>query len=828
MQRCNAEPYEGNQPYLFVSYSHKEEDKAIVYPILERMEQAGFRVWFDQGIEATSEWPSAVCAHLKASSACLFCLSPNFADSVNCRDELYLAKKEAIKRVTLFLKSDMQLDPELEMGLVRQEQLFLENYSDIEELIKHLKQDENLQSCLGASAPARKSMGFTADCIRKELQDKTFLSAKQAYQNREFKKAMNLYRAAYTNGNSTAGTLLGEMYDCGNYCPHDDERAAKIFVDCMHRNNPLAAEHLAGCYKYGRGVPKDEAKASSLFAECQDALEEMAILGSNDAQYHLGYDFLNGEFSDAVPERGLYWLRKALAAGYTLAGYDLAVAKINGNGCPKDVDAGIEELNRYTKDLDCAYFTAQLLQEGIDGREPNEKEAFDLLLYAAENGHISAQGYLGDCYYFGNGTAVDYAESLRWHQKAAANGDTDSLNALGLHYLLAEGVPQDIKKAISFFDQTDEKGYPLGFGSYMLGRIYCGLPDGCQPYKDLVKAVRFLQKATDSSDNLDPIKLLLQCYHGDFGREVQDMSKYYAAMQKAADLGDTQSMYDMGCALMDGSREPLLSQNIEKGIELINKAAMNDHYGALLMQAKMAITANPPQKEKWLLLLQRANKVFDHFDFLSLSADTLCKLGDLCLSIAFPGYSIESLADTNIEILTENYPKQQTQCFQNAYVIFSFALSCCDSLHALLMVAFIRFLAEYKDTRWDDAVLLERLKKEAGNDRHIPVLLAAYYEKNRQDEEMIYWLKVAAKKNISSVYRLGRYCVKNRTHGEDAMQVLMPLKNFKDPEACYLLGCLYRYGIGVEKNRSEAKALLRIAAKNGSKDAAADLKTFWF
>ena len=129
MQRCNAEPYEGNQPYLFVSYSHKEEDKAIVYPILERMEQAGFRVWFDQGIEATSEWPSAVCAHLKASSACLFCLSPNFADSVNCRDELYLAKKEAIKRVTLFLKSDMQLDPELEMGLVRQEQLFLENYN---------------------------------------------------------------------------------------------------------------------------------------------------------------------------------------------------------------------------------------------------------------------------------------------------------------------------------------------------------------------------------------------------------------------------------------------------------------------------------------------------------------------------------------------------------------------------------------------------------------------------------------------------------------------------------------------------------------------------
>ena len=108
MQRCNAEPYEGNQPYLFVSYSHKEEDKAIVYPILERMEQAGFRVWFDQGIEATSEWPSAVCAHLKASSACLFCLSPNFADSVNCRDELYLAKSQHAQRLVLKSRKEVR------------------------------------------------------------------------------------------------------------------------------------------------------------------------------------------------------------------------------------------------------------------------------------------------------------------------------------------------------------------------------------------------------------------------------------------------------------------------------------------------------------------------------------------------------------------------------------------------------------------------------------------------------------------------------------------------------------------------------------------------
>lgn len=93
---------------------------------------------------------------------------------------------------------------------------------------------------------------------------------------------------------------------------------------------------------------------------------------------------------------------------------------------------------------------------------------------------------------------------------------------------------------------------------------------------------------------------------------------------------------------------------------------------------------------------------------------------------------------------------------------------------------------------------------------------------------MIYWLKLAAKKNVSSAYRLGRYCLRNRTHGEDALEVLEPLKGSADATAYYLLGCLYRYGIWTKKDRYRAKFWLRKAADLGSKEAAADLQTFWF
>jgi hypothetical protein len=42
--------YKGDAPYVFVSYSHK--DAALVYPELGWMQEAGFNVWYDEGIEA--------------------------------------------------------------------------------------------------------------------------------------------------------------------------------------------------------------------------------------------------------------------------------------------------------------------------------------------------------------------------------------------------------------------------------------------------------------------------------------------------------------------------------------------------------------------------------------------------------------------------------------------------------------------------------------------------------------------------------------------------------------------------------------------------------
>lgn len=47
--RCSFKPYEGDEKYIFISYSHQNGD--IVAPILEKLNSEGLRIWYDEGIE---------------------------------------------------------------------------------------------------------------------------------------------------------------------------------------------------------------------------------------------------------------------------------------------------------------------------------------------------------------------------------------------------------------------------------------------------------------------------------------------------------------------------------------------------------------------------------------------------------------------------------------------------------------------------------------------------------------------------------------------------------------------------------------------------------
>lgn len=58
-----AVPYRGSEPYIFISYSHKDRDK--VMRVLDTMQHDGYRIWFDAGIDPGTEWDQSIANHIE-------------------------------------------------------------------------------------------------------------------------------------------------------------------------------------------------------------------------------------------------------------------------------------------------------------------------------------------------------------------------------------------------------------------------------------------------------------------------------------------------------------------------------------------------------------------------------------------------------------------------------------------------------------------------------------------------------------------------------------------------------------------------------------------
>ena len=82
-------PYEGKRPYLFISYPHKQSDAVI--DTIGILHDRGYRLWYDEGIPAGSDWPANIAQHLRDSSAVICFLSEHFLQSQNCFSEIRAA-----------------------------------------------------------------------------------------------------------------------------------------------------------------------------------------------------------------------------------------------------------------------------------------------------------------------------------------------------------------------------------------------------------------------------------------------------------------------------------------------------------------------------------------------------------------------------------------------------------------------------------------------------------------------------------------------------------------------------------------------------------------
>lgn len=113
--------YMGDQPYIFVSYSHKDCER--VWPIILKLQAEGFRIWYDDGISPGTEWDLNIATHIRKCAFFAAFISRNYLESENCKDELSFVRELGKNRVLIYLE-EVVLPDELQMRLGRLQAIY--------------------------------------------------------------------------------------------------------------------------------------------------------------------------------------------------------------------------------------------------------------------------------------------------------------------------------------------------------------------------------------------------------------------------------------------------------------------------------------------------------------------------------------------------------------------------------------------------------------------------------------------------------------------------------------------------------------------------------
>ena len=129
--------YSGYEPYAFFSYAHLDDERVL--PVVEALDRDMYRLWYDAGIEAGTNWVENVASHLLYSDTVLIFMSRNYLNSHNCIREVNYAVSERKKMICIWL-DDSDLSKDMAMQLSAAKHIKAQNTGG-EELAKQLEKE---------------------------------------------------------------------------------------------------------------------------------------------------------------------------------------------------------------------------------------------------------------------------------------------------------------------------------------------------------------------------------------------------------------------------------------------------------------------------------------------------------------------------------------------------------------------------------------------------------------------------------------------------------------------------------------------------------------
>ncbi len=236
-------------------------------------------------------------------------------------------------------------------------------------------------------------------------------------------------------------------------------------------------------------------------------------------------------------------------------------------------------------DPSAQYRFGEVYRFGGKGISPNPAKAVAWFMRAAEQGDVSAQLSLSECYYNGMGVEEDHFEAIKWVSKAAEQGDSTAYWTLGVCYYRDDGVPassNNKSKAVRWFRMAAERGHAQA-QSWLADCYYHGI--GVP--KDVRQAVVWYERAADLGDPggqfglavcyltgdgirkspFEAIKLLRdaagqnhvasqyylgECYYGGLNGITMDHAEAFNWFRKAAEHGSLEAQDRLGDCFLHG------------------------------------------------------------------------------------------------------------------------------------------------------------------------------------------------------------------------------------------------------------------------------------
>src|ERR1035437_428720 len=124
-----------------------------------------------------------------------------------------------------------------------------------------------------------------------------------------------------------------------------------------------------------------------------------------------------------------------------------------------------------------------------------DRKLFEDTKAKAESGDANAQNSLGICYGKGRGVVKDFAEALKWYQKAADQNYAAAQYNIGYLYEHGLGAKKDYVEAVKWYSKAAEQGD--GSAECNMGYFYS---NGLGVKKDSVEEVKWYRKAAEQGE----------------------------------------------------------------------------------------------------------------------------------------------------------------------------------------------------------------------------------------------------------------------------------------------------------------------------------------